>query len=160
MVFIPKSTGFHPQTFSSHGKTYSIPPKTFVTVNVQALQTDPRSWGSDALTWNPGRWLESTKDDLGYESWVEPSDGTFVAWADGPRSCPGRKFAQVEFVATLAVLFRHHRVAPVPQEGESAKQARGRLLAMVNDSAISAITLQMQHPRSVSLAWRMADRKG
>ena len=155
-MFIPKSTGFHPQTFFSHGKTCSIPPKTFVTVNVQALQTDPRSWGSEALTWNPGRWLNNTaKDHSGRaETWVEPSDGTFVAWADGPRSCPGRKFAQVEFVATLAVLFRNHRVAPVPRMGESIEQARQRLIAMVDNSAISAITLQMQHPESVSLAWK------
>lgn len=84
---------------------------------------------------------------------MEPPKGQFIPWADGPRVCPGQKFAQVEFVAVLATLFRGHRVRPVLEDGESGEDGRRKLLAMVNDSAISAITLQMQKPRSIALAW-------
>ena len=87
------------------------------------------------------------------ETIIEPENGTFVPWADGPRSCPGRKFAQVEFVAVMATLFREHRVRPVKLAGESAKDAQRKVLAVVDDSAISAITLQMQQPERVSLVW-------
>ena len=84
---------------------------------------------------------------------MEPAKGTFVPWADGPRVCPGRKVAQVEFVAVMATLFQSHRVSPALLEGESHEHARGRLVDMVNDSGISAITLQMQHPKNASLVW-------
>jgi len=59
----------------------------------------------------------------------------------------------VEFVAVVATLFREHRVRPVLKDGRSGEDGRQKLLEMVNDSAISAITLQMQKPRSVALAW-------
>lgn len=89
---------------------------------------------------------------------MEPIKGAFVPWGDGPRVCPGRKVAQVEFVAVMATLFHNHRVAPALFEGESAERARCRLVDMVNDSAISAITLQMQHPKNASLVWTRKER--
>ncbi|KAI1485519.1 hypothetical protein F5X96DRAFT_659588 [Biscogniauxia mediterranea] len=42
---------------------------------------------------------------------------TFIVWSEGARDCPGRKFSQVEFVATIASLFRDWRVNPVTFEG-------------------------------------------
>ena len=82
-----------------------------------------------------------------------PEDGTFIPWADGPRECVGRKFSQVEFVAVLASLFWQYRVKPVVKNGESEADGRRALVHMVEDSAISAITLQMLEPRSRSLIW-------
>ena len=87
------------------------------------------------------------------ETFIEPEAGTFIPWADGPRECVGRKFSQVEFVAVLATLFRDHRVRPVVKDGEGEADARRALMKMVDDSAISAITLQMLEPRSRSLRW-------
>ncbi|MCJ1312350.1 hypothetical protein MMC25_006024 [Agyrium rufum] len=155
IIFIPKSTGHHDQSVTSDGKTYIIPPQTFVTVNTHAIHTDSSSWGPAASEWNPGRWFADSATKP--RELIEAPEGRFLAWADGPRSCPGKKFAQVEFVAAMAVLFRNTRVSPVPLEGESEENARGRLMAMVNDSAISAITLQMNHPRSVALKWTATD---
>ena len=84
---------------------------------------------------------------------VEPEAGTFIPWADGPRACVGKKFSQVEFVAVLATLFQQYQVRPVLQDGESGEEGKRGLMKMVNNSAISAITLQMQEPRSRSLRW-------
>lgn len=87
------------------------------------------------------------------ETFIEPEAGTFIPWADGPRECVGRKFSQVEFVAVLAKLFRHYRVRPVVENGEDEADGRRVLARMVDDSAISAITLQMLEPRRRSLRW-------
>ena len=76
---------------------------------------------------------------------IEPANGTFVPWADGPRPCLSQKFAQVEF--------REHKVRPAKLEGQSAKDSQQRVLAAVDDSAISAITLQMRQPERASLVW-------
>lgn len=37
-----------------------------------------------------------------------PPKGTFIPFADGPRACPGRRFAQVELTAVLASLLKTH----------------------------------------------------
>ena len=42
---------------------------------------------------------------------------------------------------------------PVLKAGESEEDKRKALVAMVNNSAISAITLQIQEPRSRALRW-------
>ena len=87
------------------------------------------------------------------ETFIEPEAGTYVPWADGPRECVGRKFSQVEFVAVLASLFRDYSVRPVLQDAESEADGRKELARMVENSAISAITLQMLEPRSRALRW-------
>lgn len=37
-----------------------------------------------------------------------PPKGTYIPFADGPRACPGRRFAQVELTAVLASLLKTH----------------------------------------------------
>lgn len=66
-----------------------------VAIDVTALNTLPEYWGSDSLVWRPDRWIET---DSGSEQLYQPPPGVFLAWASGPRVCPGKKFAQVEFV--------------------------------------------------------------
>ena len=129
--------------------------------NLQALHTDPQSWGPESLTWRPSRWLRSTLDPIVASQqpheFVEPATGTYAPWAAGPRVCPGRKLAQVEFVAVMVALFRKHRVQPVLMEGESMDAGKERLRAIVNDSGISAVTMQMRRPRDAALTWRRVD---
>lgn len=125
-----------------------------------ALQTHPRYWGPDSLTWRPSRWVlsssESTRSDLStrlsQESLLMPEKGTFVAWSEGAQSCPGKKFAQVEFVATMAALFRNYRAEPIALGGETPDAARKRVLEVVKDSNVELL-LQMQNPESVSVKW-------
>ncbi len=125
-----------------------------------ALQTHPRYWGSDSLTWRPSRWILSSSESksidldtrLAQESLLLPNKGTFVAWSEGARSCPGKKFAQVEFVATMAALFRNYRAEPVSLFGETPDAARQRVLEVVKDSNVELL-LQMRNPESVSVKW-------
>ena len=86
-------------------------------------------------------------------SLTNPKSGTFVPWAEGPRNCPGQKFAQVEFVAVMATLFAGLQVKPVLQQGQKEHDGRSLLQSMVDESRISFITLQMQEPKKVALEW-------
>ena len=151
---IPKYTWIHPQSLSINGRTYDIPPHTLIWLNNQALQTNPKYWGADSTSWRPDRWMwsASAKDNIGPETLREPTKGSFIAWSDGPRVCPGKKFSQVEFVAVMAVLFHQHNVKPALLEGETEGGAKQRVLATVEDSQTN-ITLQMRQPKRVSLVW-------
>lgn len=158
LPYVPKETGSNSQELSSQGQSYCLPPKTFINLNVQALHTKSQHWGSDALMWNPRRWI-MPPDNGGLppqrDRLISPQRGTFVPWADGPRNCPGQKFAQVEFVAAMATFFAKHRVTPVLREGQSLEDAQRMLIGMVEGSNISYITLQMRQPRKVALRWEL-----
>lgn len=66
--------------------------------------------------------------------------------------CPGKKFAQVEFIAVISKLFRKHKVGPVLEQGETFQDAKKRIFDVVEDSSL-VITLQMRHPERIRLAW-------
>ena len=157
---VPKYTGREAQFLTVNRQDIHIPEDTLVIPNLMALHTHPRYWGRDSLTWNPFRWIENDHDasslDLGAtlstEKVLEPEKGTFIAWSDGARNCPGKKFAQVEFVATLAALFRCHRAQPVLNQGENLAQAEKRVLDVVKDSSVELL-LQMRNPKSVAVTW-------
>ena len=128
--------------------SHLIPANTFICLNLQALHTNPAFWGLDSLTWRPDRWLTGT--DI-----LPHVPGTFSAWASGPRVCPGKKLAQVEFVAVLSRLFGKYRVSAVSQDGETEDERRERIKAVLKDSGIN-ITLKMNHPERISLRWEVA----
>ncbi|KAH6899656.1 cytochrome P450 [Thelonectria olida] len=85
----------------------------------------------DVNDWVPERWFRKSQDssvtgtetrdnDQGSEDFGDaespvtsaqlfhPERGSYVPFSDGPRSCLGRRIAQVEIIAALAVLFRSH----------------------------------------------------
>lgn len=90
----------------------------------------------------------------GGEEIITPRKMTFVAWADGARDCPGKKFAQIETDATIATLFRAWRVEPVTKPGESLKAARGRVLDFIVEDVGMVLLVQLLHPERCSLVWR------
>ncbi|KAI4249401.1 MAG: hypothetical protein L6R42_009010, partial [Xanthoria sp. 1 TBL-2021] len=163
---VPKHTGPHPQRLSlSESQTLNIPPNTLVIPSLQALHTHPRYWGSDSLTWRPSRWIISSapssnttnpplRTTLTTEKLLTPQKGTFIAWSEGLQNCPEKKFAQVEFVATMARLFKGHRAEAVPgyDGGESMEEARARVMRVVGDSSVELL-LRMREPGSVSVRW-------
>lgn len=75
-----------------------------------------------------------------------------MPWANGQRVCPGKKFAQVEFVAVIAKLFMKHRVSPKLETGETMAMASERVQKCVRDSGIEVV-LKMKHPERVQLVW-------
>lgn len=154
-VPVAKWTDAHAQELSVGGRTITIPPDTMVIASYAAVHTHPEYWGSDALGWRPSRWIEKAGDTSGAsERLITPRRGTFIAWSEGERSCPGKKFSQVEFVATMAALFRDWRVDPTPRPGESPSEARRRILNQLETDSAQVLLLQMLHPERAVLQWR------
>jgi cytochrome P450 len=67
----------------------------------------------------------------------KPERGAYIPFSDGMRGCIGRKFAQVEFIATLAVLFREYRVTPTSLHGESNDDSTRRVEKALRESSVS-----------------------
>lgn len=152
---IIKSTGKQAQTLQIVGKRITIPAGARVILHTDAIHTHPRYWGHDSLAWRPQRWIVR-RDNLSSgargEDIFTPAPGTYAPWSGGPRVCPGKKFAQVEFVAILCQFFKQHRVEPVPRRHESMEDARARTLRTVKDSSM-ILLLQISNPESVGLRW-------
>lgn len=153
---VPKYTGQKPTVLDINGQVYQIPEDMLVVPSLQAMHTLPYHWGNDSLVWRPQRWITGS-GSLESERLFKPLKGTYFPWSEGIRNCPGKKFAQVEFVATLVVLLTNHVAEPATRTGESLEDARTRVLAVVKDSNVKLL-LQMRDPRSVSVTWRERTR--
>jgi len=155
---IAKLTTNQVQKITLKDRTITIPPHTNVLANMCAMHTHPAHWGPDPLEWRPKRWIASplsdssstTVDILNAEALIEPTKGTYFPWSEGARICPGKKFAQVEFVAVISQLFRSNRIQAVPTGGEDQSRTSARVLTAVNDFSMK-VFLQMKDPRAISL---------
>ncbi|GAP88758.1 putative cytochrome P450 [Rosellinia necatrix] len=134
-----------------NGKTFVLPPHSMIAPSYGSVQTDPRFWGDDSLLWRPSRWMKAGSP--GEEEMDLPARGAFLGWSEGTRDCPGRKFSQVEFAATMAVLFRRSRVRPEAREGETPEAARARILQMIEKESGTVLLLQLLHPERSPLVW-------
>ena len=76
--------------------------------------------GEDGLNINES---QDTSDKL-----FRPERGSYLPFSEGYRSCIGRRFAQVEVLATIAVLFQNYSV-----ELDISKYANYKSLAGMND---------------------------
>lgn len=155
-VPIAKSTGKEASVLSIGNKHFTVPANTLVIPNHIALPTQPRYWGDDALEWKPSRWIESTRSTESFddESVMTPKKGSFVAWSEGVRICPGKKFSQVEFVASIVAIFRDWKVEPVLEKGEGMIAARNRFMKLVEKDTGQVLLLQMLHPEKAPLVWK------
>lgn len=142
------------QSLKVGNKTLVLPPQTMVIPSYAALHTDPKHWGEDSLTWRPQRWI-TTDPETGAEELISPTRGTFLGWSEGARDCPGRKFSQVEFVATMAALFKDARLDPVQrvEDGETLEAARERVLDHIERDTGYVLLIQILHPERCPLVW-------
>lgn len=159
ILALPKWTNQYPQDLQIGSKTLSIPSNTAILTSLLAMQTHPKYWKQDPLKWQPLRWIKSSPSSntnlaakLQAEEIFVPLKGTYFPWSDGPQNCPGKKFAQVEFVAVLACLFRDHRVRVVLKDGEDCQKAQRRVLAVAEDCELGLL-LRVRDADSVRLAW-------
>lgn len=77
--------------------TYTIPPGTSVGMNTNDVLMDPEIF-IEPEKFNPNRWLEG-------DGKSKALDRYFVAFARGPRSCPGLWLAYSEIYGALAAVF-------------------------------------------------------
>ena len=106
-----------------------------------AIHTNPAYWGPDALQFRPNRFITTTSS-TDEERLVQPPGANFIPWAAGPRVCPGKKFAQVEFVAVIAKLFMKHRVIARLEAGETnamAAERLGRILCLFREEGYRSV---------------------
>jgi cytochrome P450 len=54
--------------------------------------------------------LETGSSSAGNSSLFRPAKGAFIPFSEGVRSCPGKRFTQVELTAILAVIFKQYSV--------------------------------------------------
>jgi cytochrome P450 len=143
--YIPTS-----QTISTAKGDHLILGPAKVYINTAGLHLNTTTWGPDAWSFDPARWILSSSSQT--PELITPAKGTFLPWSGGPRICPGMKMAQVEFVAVIATLFKFCRAEVVLREGETGEQARVRLEKLMQESQ-PRLTLQMQNPEDVVLRW-------
>ena len=143
IMALPKTTHGHAQTLKISGGNILIPPHTFVVPSLLAVYTYPKYWQPNPMVWRPSRGITSNApgttdlsgiEMLELEELIVPRKGTYFPWSDGPQYCPGKKFAQVEFVAVLTYLLRNHRVYLLAREGGNKEKGRREALAVCEDS--------------------------
>lgn len=92
---------------------------------------DATELGTDLADFVPDRWFQKDETDedseiqlskiaddgLGVDessdtaaTFFRPAKGAYIPFSEGPRACLGRRFAQVEILAALAVLFQKYSV--------------------------------------------------
>lgn len=136
-----------------------IPADATIALTNYTVQIMPEYWGPDSLEWKPTRWIQSrgkSADSLAEilesEAIAPPpvAKESFFPWSLGARDCPGKKFAQVEFVAVVAYILRYYRMEAVPLEGETFQDTRKRIWDYTKDS-VSQITINFREPDKYAL---------
>lgn len=136
-------------------KEMNIPGGFVVALNIIGLHTNPKYWGEDAVEFKPERWSLSSDDASENESprfnGVKNAErATFLPWVEGFRACLGRRFAEVEIVAVLAVLFKSHRVRIKVLEGETQETADKRAKETLGKSSMQ---MNLAIRKDIELSW-------
>ncbi|KAL1852796.1 hypothetical protein Daus18300_012040 [Diaporthe australafricana] len=153
------------------GRTIFIPAGSEVHMSTLAVHTLPEYWGADSLEFRPARWIRSTStspkppDHSDAEGEAEKTGAmldaeevapppvakeSFFPWSLGARNCPGKKFAQVEFVAVMSYVLRLYKLEPVALEGECPEDIRSRIWEWTRESK-AEVTINFQEPEKYAL---------
>ena len=117
LPFLPKITKDAPKSFTSNGHEYLLPPDTLILMNTSATHRNPKYWPVavpnardgppyPVSSFNPSLWLSEDKGSIA----LSPAPGSYVPFSDGPRACMGKRFAQAQFCAVMATIFRDYSV--------------------------------------------------
>ncbi|KAL8785113.1 MAG: hypothetical protein Q9195_008759 [Heterodermia aff. obscurata] len=126
VIAIPKCVRETPQPLTVNGRKCTVPPHTYINIFPPAAHRNPNSWptgppsesnnnrinpatvnrDNDLEEFKPERWLSVKGDGVMYR----PRRGAYIPFSEGPRSCLGRRFAQVKVMAVLATVFRDYSV--------------------------------------------------
>ncbi|CAG7850943.1 SubName: Full=Uncharacterized protein {ECO:0000313/EMBL:CCA74754.1} [Serendipita indica DSM 11827] len=105
-------------TFDANGQEtpVPVPTGTDILLNVVALHNNPKYW-DDPYTFRPERFL----GDYNRYAWLP--------FSACPRACIGRRFAEVEMLAVLALIVQRYEITPAHKpefvhETEKERQAR------------------------------------
>lgn len=132
IITIPKVCS-NSQQLKINGEIVTVPADTIVRLCVPSVHKNPRYWphgspthsshpdhtfsnlDNDLEEYNPRRWLPSFKPtnksiSLFSNGLLIPTKGSFIPFSAGARSCLGQKFAKVEILVALSVVFSSHSI--------------------------------------------------
>lgn len=153
------------------GRYIFLPKGSEVHMSNLAVHMLPEYWGADSTEFRPTRWIRSAPRPSGSadSSDVESKTSTtgemldaeevapppvakesFFPWSLGARNCPGKKFAQVEFVAVMSYVLRLYRVEAIPLEGETKEDTRRRVWDWTQQSK-AEVTINFREPEKYAL---------
>jgi len=135
LPFFPKTTRETPKLFTFEGRDYTVPADTLILMNTSATHRNPKHWPSAVPTagdgppypvssFDPSRWLDRDRG----ASVFSPTPGSYVPFSDGPRACMGKRFAQAQFCAMMATIFKDHSVELAVDESQAAGKAASQSL--------------------------------
>ena len=124
--FVPKKAQMDTGISTSDGKGGTVPANTLCLINFAATHRNPKYWPTGraepsqnarlpALDFDPFRWLNEDGDVV--ES-AAANPKAYFPFGFGHRSCPGKRFAQIEISAALAQIFKQYSVELVPDEAD------------------------------------------
>ncbi|KAF8760869.1 cytochrome P450 [Rhizoctonia solani] len=104
-----------------------------------------------AVHYNPAYWPEPEK--FRPKRFLEPyNKDAFLAFSTGPRSCIGRRFAEIEGIVALAMLIERYEIKIDEEKflsvpGESALEREARLLKPMQEATIAPIRVPLVFKR-------------
>lgn len=152
-------------------RTIFLPKGSEIHLSNLATHMMPEYWGADCEKFRPTRWIRSapttsestdssdtesktrTIGDLLDSEEVAPppvAKESFFPWSLGARNCPGKKFAQVEFVAVMSYVLRFYRIEAIPLKGESTEDTRKRIWDWTQESK-AEVTINFREPEKYAL---------
>ena len=87
---------------------YKVPKGTTFFISAYTIHRDPEVWGDSVADFQPERWL--TTDPVA----AKKARNGFFGFGDGPRVCPGSRFAQLEAKTVLVRTFQKYRLELQP----------------------------------------------
>lgn len=152
-------------------RTIFLPKGSEIHMSNLAVHMLPEYWGPDSEEFRPTRWIRSLSrpsqsanssdsglnvlhsgEVLDSEEVAPPpvAKESFFPWSLGARNCPGKKFAQVEFVAVMSYVLLLYRVEAIPLRGETAEDTRRRIWDWTQESK-AEVTINFREPEKYAL---------
>jgi len=177
VIAIPKVVGSTPQQLSISGRDCTFPAETMIRLCVSSVHHNPNFWpagpsnsvfplgnrDNDLENFKPERWINhhthSSTESATSTSLYMPPKGAFIPFSDGQRACLGKRFAQIEILAALAVIFSEYSVELAVDEWASDQVVAGmeknerkevwekaekKTRRLLRDKVSSIITLQLR----------------
>lgn len=121
LPFLPKTTETTPKSLTIKDRSYVVPANTLIMINTSATHRNPKYWpaivpnAADAppypvSSFDPFRWLQKDPKKRMNTTLFSPKPGSYIPFAEGPRACMGKRFAQAQFCAVIAKIFKEYTV--------------------------------------------------
>ena len=161
LPFIPKMNKDKEQTLKVGNQFHVLPANTLVLINISATHRNPKYWpkieklGGDGPPYplsdfNPERWIQPP----GSPNTYNPPEGAYIPFAEGHRSCMGKRFAEVEFCAAIARLFSEYSVELACGPGETFEDALSNAKQLLSRDMGFEMGLKITRPVPLKLLRR------